>query len=53
MVVACLSGARIPILMKTFGQEPAQLSSISLTTVTDVVSFAFGGWSLYFPRLCI
>lgn len=39
MVIAGLSGAVIPILLKTFGQDPAQSSSIILTTVTDVVGF--------------
>jgi magnesium transporter len=39
MVVAGLSGAVIPIILKTIGQDPAQSSSIILTTVTDVVGF--------------
>ena len=39
MVVAGFSGAVIPILLKSFGQDPAQSSSIILTTVTDVVGF--------------
>jgi magnesium transporter len=39
MVIAGLSGAVIPIILKTFGQDPAQSSSIILTTVTDVVGF--------------
>ena len=39
MVVAGLSGAVIPIILKAFGQDPAQSSSIILTTVTDVVGF--------------
>jgi magnesium transporter len=39
MVIAGLSGAIIPILLKTVGQDPAQSSSIILTTVTDVVGF--------------
>jgi magnesium transporter len=39
MVIAGLSGAVIPILLKAFGQDPAQSSSIILTTVTDVVGF--------------
>jgi magnesium transporter len=39
MVIAGLSGAIIPILLKAFGQDPAQSSSIILTTVTDVVGF--------------
>jgi len=39
MVIAGLSGAVIPILLKSFGQDPAQSSSIVLTTVTDIVGF--------------
>ncbi len=39
MVIAGLSGAVIPILLKAFGQDPAQSSSIVLTTVTDIVGF--------------
>jgi magnesium transporter len=39
MVVAGLSGAVIPMILLAFGQDPAQSSSIILTTVTDVVGF--------------
>jgi len=39
MVAAGFSGALIPILLARFGQDPAQSSSIILTTVTDVVGF--------------
>jgi magnesium transporter len=39
MVIAGLSGAVIPIILKALGQDPAQSSSIILTTVTDVVGF--------------
>jgi magnesium transporter len=39
MVAAGLAGAAIPIVLKTLGQDPAQSSSIVLTTVTDVVGF--------------
>jgi magnesium transporter len=39
MVIAGLSGALIPIILQAFGQDPAQSSSIVLTTVTDVVGF--------------
>jgi magnesium transporter len=39
MVVAGLAGAAIPLVMKAFGQDPAQSSSILLTTVTDVSGF--------------
>jgi magnesium transporter len=39
MVIAGLAGAVIPILLQSLGQDPAQSSSIVLTTVTDVVGF--------------
>jgi len=39
MVAAGLAGAIIPILLARFGQDPAQSSSIVLTTVTDIVGF--------------
>jgi magnesium transporter len=39
MVIAGFSGAVIPILLKSLGQDPAQSSSIVLTTVTDIVGF--------------
>jgi magnesium transporter len=39
MGAANFAGASIPILLKKFGQDPAQSASIFLTTVTDVVGF--------------
>jgi magnesium transporter len=39
MVVAGMSGALVPITLRRFGQDPAQSSSIILTTITDVVGF--------------
>jgi magnesium transporter len=39
MVAAGLSGALIPMILLAIGQDPAQSSSIILTTVTDVVGF--------------
>jgi magnesium transporter len=39
MVIAGMSGAVIPVTLKAFGQDPAQSSSIILTTVTDVIGF--------------
>jgi magnesium transporter len=39
MVAAGLAGALVPITLSRFGQDPAQSSSIILTTVTDVVGF--------------
>lgn len=39
MTLAGLSGAAIPMLLTVLRQDPAQSSSILLTTVTDVVGF--------------
>lgn len=39
MVIAGISGALVPIGLKRFGLDPAQSSSIVLTTVTDVAGF--------------
>jgi magnesium transporter len=39
MTLAGLAGAVIPMLLVTLRQDPAQSSSIILTTVTDVVGF--------------
>ncbi|MEX2132337.1 MAG: magnesium transporter [Pseudohongiellaceae bacterium] len=39
MTIAGMSGALVPILLKRFGLDPAQSSSIVLTTVTDVAGF--------------
>jgi len=39
MLAAALSGVFIPIILSSLGQDPAQSSSIILTTVTDVVGF--------------
>ncbi len=39
MVIAGVSGALVPIMMRRFGQDPAQSSSIVLTTITDVAGF--------------
>lgn len=40
MVAAGIAGAGIPILLTAVGQDPAQSSSIVLTTITDVCGFA-------------
>jgi magnesium transporter len=40
MVAAGVAGAAIPVMLTAAGQDPAQSSSIILTTVTDVVGFA-------------
>ena len=37
-MIAGLSGATIPLVLKRFGADPATASSIFLTTMTDVVS---------------
>lgn len=39
MVAAGFAGAVVPIVLKRLGQDPAQSSSIVLTTVTDVAGF--------------
>jgi magnesium transporter len=39
MTVAGLAGATVPMALTAAGQDPAQSSSIILTTVTDVVGF--------------
>ena len=40
MVAAGASGAAIPMILTSLGRDPAQSSSIILTTVTDVVGFS-------------
>tara|TARA_R110000824_G_scaffold288508_2_gene476482 strand:- start:51652 stop:52977 length:1326 start_codon:yes stop_codon:yes gene_type:complete len=39
MTIAGVSGALVPIMLKRFGLDPAQSSSIVLTTVTDIAGF--------------
>ena len=39
MIIAGVAGAAIPIVLTVFGQDPAQSSSIVLTTITDVTGF--------------
>ncbi|ALP53417.1 hypothetical protein Tel_09790 [Candidatus Tenderia electrophaga] len=39
MTAAAFSGVIIPVILSSLGQDPAQSSSIILTTVTDVVGF--------------
>lgn len=53
MGAAALAGAVIPIILKSLGRDPAQSSSIFLTTVTDIVGFAsFLGFAvLFLPKL--
>jgi len=52
MIVAGLAGAAIPTLLSALGQDPAQSSSIILTTVTDVAGFfAFLGLARLFSSM--
>lgn len=39
MIIASVSGAAIPIILTSLGKDPAQSSSVILTTVTDVMGF--------------
>ncbi len=41
MVLGALAGASIPLLLKELGRDPAQASSIFLTTITDSMGFFF------------
>ena len=51
LAAAGLSGAAIPLALKALGRDPAQSSSIFLTTVTDVVGFfAFLSFAVLFQR---
>ncbi len=52
MAIAALSGAAIPVILTAMGQDPAQSSSIILTTVTDVVGFfSFLGLATVFASM--
>jgi len=54
LICAGLSGAAIPLVMKKVGIDPAQSSSIILTTVTDIIGFlAFLGFAVIFQRFLI
>ena len=54
LILAGLSGASIPLIMKKIGIDPAQSSSIILTTVTDVVGFiAFLGFAVLFQKYLV
>ena len=39
VIIAGVAGAMIPIVLTALGQDPAQSSSILLTTITDVTAF--------------
>ncbi|WP_319466735.1 magnesium transporter [uncultured Pseudodesulfovibrio sp.] len=41
MVLGAVAGASIPLLLKEVGRDPAQASSIFLTTITDSMGFFF------------
>lgn len=52
MAIAGVTGALIPILLSAVGQDPAQSSSIVLTTVTDIAGFfSFLGLATVFASL--
>jgi magnesium transporter len=52
MAMAAMAGAAIPILLQKIGQDPAQSSSIVLTTVTDVTGFlSFLGLATLFSSI--
>ncbi len=54
LIIAGFAGSSIPILMKKMGFDPAQSSSIILTTVTDVMGFlAFLGLAVIFQDYLI
>jgi magnesium transporter len=52
MVIACLSGACVPLVLTALKQDPAQSASIVLTTVTDIMGFfSFLGIAAVFIHL--
>ena len=54
LIFAGLAGSSIPLLMKKAGIDPAQSSSIILTTVTDVLGFlAFLGFAVLFQDFLV
>ncbi len=54
LVIAGFAGSSIPIIMKRLGIDPAQSSSIVLTTVTDVMGFlAFLGLAVLFQQYLV
>ena len=51
LAVAGFSGALIPLSMKALRLDPAQCSSIILTTIADVMGFfAFLGFAVVFQK---
>ncbi|MBM9515034.1 magnesium transporter [Desulfogranum marinum] len=54
LIIAGLAGSSTPLIMKKMGIDPAQSSSIILTTVTDVMGFlAFLGLAVIFQDYLI
>ncbi len=52
MVIAGVAGTMIPMVLTALGRDPAQSSSIILTTVTDVVGFlSFLGLATIFAQM--
>jgi magnesium transporter len=52
MIMAGLAGAAIPMMLTAMGQDPAQSSSIVLTTVTDIAGFmSFLGLATLFASM--
>jgi len=52
MSLAGMAGAAVPLVLKALGQDPAQSSSIVLTTITDISGFmAFLGLATVFSSL--
>lgn len=52
MIIASLAGAAIPVVLTSLGKDPAQSSSVILTTVTDVMGFlSFLGLATLFISL--
>ena len=39
MLIGAVAGASIPLVLKEIGRDPAQASSIFLTTLTDSLGF--------------
>jgi magnesium transporter len=52
MAIAGVAGAIVPLLLSAVGQDPAQSSSIILTTVTDIFGFfSFLGLATVFASM--
>lgn len=54
MALAAVAGAGIPLVLRALRRDPAQSSSIFMTTVTDVVGFAsFLGFAVLFQSMLL